>query len=127
MTFVEFLTAMGESRYRKLLEGVDSCIPLSEGFHLHLIDMLRRYYFVGGMPEAVKHFSEAGNGWEIREIQQEIINPMSWTLPSMPRQLTCPNLSKFGIPFQGIWQKRTKNSYFLLSEKGSGRVDMKMH
>jgi hypothetical protein len=25
------------------------------------------------MPEAVKHFAEKGNAWEIREIQQEII------------------------------------------------------
>jgi predicted AAA+ superfamily ATPase len=46
---------------------------LTEAFHIHLIDLLRRYYFVGGMPEAVKHFAETGNGWETRKTQEEII------------------------------------------------------
>ena len=75
LTFLEFLDAMGESRYRKLLETVDKPVPLAEAFHSHLIDLLRRYYFVGGMPEAVKHFAAAGNGngREVREIQEEII------------------------------------------------------
>jgi predicted AAA+ superfamily ATPase len=73
LTLLEFLDAMGESRYRKLLKDVDSPIPLAEAFHSHLIDMLRRYYFVGGMPEAVKNFAETGNARETREIQEEII------------------------------------------------------
>jgi len=68
MTFLEFLTAMGESRYRELLENVDKFVPLTEAFHLHLIDVLRRYYFVGGMPEAVKHFAGGGKALEIRDI-----------------------------------------------------------
>ncbi len=73
MTFLEFLDAMGESRYRILLENIEAVVPLAEAFHSHLIDLLRCYYFVGGMPEAVKHFAETGNGHETREIQEEII------------------------------------------------------
>ena len=73
LTFLEFLDAMGESRYRNLLESIDEPFPLADAFHSHLIDLLRRYYFVGGMPEAVKHFPAAGNGREAREIQKEII------------------------------------------------------
>jgi len=73
LTLLEFLDAMGKSRYRKLLKDVDSPIPLAEAFHSYLIDMLRRYHFVGGMPEAVKNFAETGNARETREIQEEII------------------------------------------------------
>ncbi|MDY6857642.1 MAG: ATP-binding protein [Thermodesulfobacteriota bacterium] len=73
LTLLEFLDAVGESRYRKLLKEADLTNPLTESFHSHLIDMLRNYYFVGGMPEAVNHFAETGNGLEIREIQDEII------------------------------------------------------
>jgi len=73
LTFLEFLDAMGESRYRNLLESIDEPFPLADAFHSDLIDLLRRYYFVGGMPEAVKHFTKAGNGREAREIQEEII------------------------------------------------------
>jgi hypothetical protein len=73
LTFLEFLDAMGETRYRNLLESIDEPFPLADAFHSHLIDLLRRYYFVGGMPEAVEHFTTAGNGREAREIQEEII------------------------------------------------------
>jgi len=73
MSFMEFLDAMGESRYRKLLENIDRPDPLPEAFHSHLIDLLRRYYFVGGMPECVKFFAETGNALEARKIQEEII------------------------------------------------------
>ncbi|MBL7101382.1 MAG: ATP-binding protein [Proteobacteria bacterium] len=73
MTFMEFLDAMGQSRYRNLIEHIEKIEPLTEAFHVYLIDMLRRYYFVGGMPEAVRHFAEKGDGLETREIQKEII------------------------------------------------------
>jgi len=73
MTFLEFLDAMGESRYRELLENLERPDPLPEAFHSHLIDLLRQYYFVGGMPECIKYFSETRDPLEVREIQDEII------------------------------------------------------
>lgn len=73
MSFMEFLDGMGESRYRKFLEDIVEPVPISTAFHDHLIDLLRQYYFVGGMPEAVNHFAETINGREVREIQEEVI------------------------------------------------------
>jgi predicted AAA+ superfamily ATPase len=64
MTFFEFLDAIGKSRYRNLLEDIETPTPLAEAFHSHLVDLLRFYYFVGGMPEAVKHFADQGNASE---------------------------------------------------------------
>lgn len=74
MTFLEFLDAVDASRYRKLLESIEAFIPLPEAFHNDLINLLRQYYVVGGMPEAVRRFAETGNATEIRVIQQDIIN-----------------------------------------------------
>ena len=73
MTFMEFLDGMGESRYRELIENVGELVPLTEPLHTRLIDLLRRYYFVGGMPEAVKNYAETGNYQETRVIQEEIM------------------------------------------------------
>lgn len=73
MSFMEFLDAMGESRYRTLIETLEKIDPITDAFHTHLIDMLRQYYFVGGMPEAVKQYSEKHSGVEVRKIQKEII------------------------------------------------------
>ena len=73
MTFMEFLNAAGESRYRKLLEEINAFQPVPEAFHQDIIRLLRQYYVVGGMPEAVKCFTQTGDIHETRSIQQEIL------------------------------------------------------
>lgn len=74
MTFLEFLDAVGKSEYRNLLEGLDRIAPLPEPLHDALIALLRKYYFVGGMPEAVRYYSEQNDLLEIKTIHKEIIN-----------------------------------------------------
>ena len=73
MAFPEFLQAVGDDRYRKVIEDVNGFEPLPEAFHTHLVDRLRQYYFTGGMPEAVRHFAETNDAQGTREIQKEII------------------------------------------------------
>jgi predicted AAA+ superfamily ATPase len=43
-------------------------------FRQEYIDLLKQYYFIGGMPEAVLHFSENREFNEVRKIQQNILN-----------------------------------------------------
>lgn len=74
MSFLEFLDAIGESRYRQLIEGVDKPEPFPLPFHEELIALLRRYYFIGGMPEAVHRYAETRNLDDVRAIQKEIID-----------------------------------------------------
>ncbi len=74
LTFLEFLDAADESRYRQVLEEIEVFSPLPDPFHDDLIELLRTYYFVGGMPEAVHHFVESGSHQDVRDIHQEIIN-----------------------------------------------------
>lgn len=71
MSFLEFLTAMNETALAKFIQEQDwANINL---FAPKLQDLLRKYYFVGGMPEAVLSFSETGDWQEVREIQNEIL------------------------------------------------------
>lgn len=74
MTFLEFLDAVGKSEYRGLLEGLNRISPLPEPLHEELINLLRKYYFVGGMPEAVKYYSEQNDFFEVKKIHKEIIS-----------------------------------------------------
>jgi len=74
LTFLEFLEALGESRYRKILENTEGFTPYAEPFHQDLIDLLHQYYFVGGMPEAVKCYAEKRDPVEVRQIQREVID-----------------------------------------------------
>lgn len=74
LSFLEFLDALGQTKYRQILEKITSFNPLPVPIHEDLITYLQKYYFVGGMPEAVKHYAQTEKLPEIREIQKEIIN-----------------------------------------------------
>ncbi len=72
MSYGEFLLAKGEEQAYKLLEGNN--FDVTNLLHEKYVDLLRQYYYVGGMPEAVKEYVENGELKEVRRIQQEILN-----------------------------------------------------
>jgi len=74
MSFFEFLDAMGDRRLSKLLSGLHEIAPVPEAIHQQLIERLSDYFFVGGMPEAVKCFAERGGAAEVRQIQHEVLD-----------------------------------------------------
>lgn len=71
LNFEEFLMAKGEEEACKLLATRDfATINL---LHEKFTDLLREYYYVGGMPEAVLKYVETGALQEVRNIQLEIL------------------------------------------------------
>ena len=71
MSFEEFLLAKGEEQMQNILTAKDwKTISL---LHEKYTKLLREYYFVGGMPEAVKAYVERGDIWEVRAIHNKII------------------------------------------------------
>ena len=72
LSFREFLMATGKERFVQLLDSLD--FDMITTFKQTYIDELKHYYFVGGMPEAVLHFSENKDFNEVREIQKRILS-----------------------------------------------------
>ena len=72
MDFEEFLMAMGEEQLLKLMHSHD--YELMNAFHEKLKDLLRQYYYVGGMPEVVKAFVENKLLNQVRSLQNEILS-----------------------------------------------------
>ena len=71
MDFHEFLTALGQQDLVQLLEMCDW--PLIAAMKSRYIELLRQYYFVGGMPEAVQTFIDTQNFSEVRQIQRNLL------------------------------------------------------
>jgi predicted AAA+ superfamily ATPase len=71
LSFLEFLTAMGKEPFAQLLERGD--FELVAAFKQEYIDLLKQYYYIGGMPEAVLRFSEARDFNEARTVQEQIL------------------------------------------------------
>ena len=71
MDFREFLLAKGKQDLVQLLEMRDWA--LINAMKSTYIDLLRQYYFVGGMPEAVKTFVETQNLNDVRQVQRNLL------------------------------------------------------
>lgn len=72
MNFKEFLSAIGQDSLVELIEQSkpEYLIP----FRDKLIDYLRQYYYVGGMPEVVANYIKSQDLQEVRRLQSEILN-----------------------------------------------------
>jgi len=105
LSLFEFMAALGKGRYADILVGGD--FAMAHNFRQEYIDMLKQYYYVGGMPEAVLRFSENKDWGEVREVQGRILTAYeqdfskhapNWLVPrirmlfsSIPTQLAREN------------------------------------
>lgn len=71
LSFREFLVATGNRPLCELLDSGDA--ELISGFSSKLTPLLRQYYYVGGMPEAVVAFLGRGLLEDAREVQLEVL------------------------------------------------------
>lgn len=72
MTFQEFLWAIGQEGLADLLysENPEDISGLSETY----IELLRQYYYVGGMPEVVEKYADGQDLQKVRKIQNQILD-----------------------------------------------------
>jgi len=72
LSFSEFMQAMGKKQYVDLLSKGD--FNMANTFKQEYMDLLRYYYYVGGMPEVVQAFTESNDFNQAREIQMRILS-----------------------------------------------------
>lgn len=71
MDYMEFLMAVGKEAYTELLRKHD--FQMMTVFKDNYIDLLKQYYFIGGMPEAVADFVENRDFNRVRDIQRRLL------------------------------------------------------
>lgn len=133
LSFTEFMRAMGKERFVGLLEKRD--FEMATTFKQDYIDLLKQYYYVGGMPEVVQSFAYRRDFNEAREIQERILAAyeqdfskhapveivprirMLWN--SIPSQLARENKKfVYGIVREGARAKDYELSLLWLSDCG---------
>ncbi|GGA87565.1 ATPase [Puia dinghuensis] len=72
LCFVEFVEVVDGKPMADLLRNGDW--PLITGFKTRYIELLKQYYFVGGMPEAVWSFAQHKDFKAVRDIQTRILS-----------------------------------------------------
>lgn len=71
LSFMEFLANTGDEMLANELANKNWEVVST--FHEKLVEKLRLYYFIGGMPEAVSNYIETNDLKAVRNIQQKII------------------------------------------------------
>lgn len=107
MNFTEFLWATGNEFLARKLEELD----FSEAVAARAKELLQKFYYVGGMPRAVKHFCEENSLVAVREIQQQIIQTYLADFPKYNSRIRTERVERVfyaSVGYLGkkvIWQK----------------------
>ena len=99
MTFSEFLMGIGEERLGDYIRNYEPGQPIAEIVHKRLLSLLRSYYFIGGMPEAVSVFSESKSYRQVSRVHNSIIETY---LEDFPKYIGSRNLNRMRRVFQFI-------------------------
>lgn len=71
LSFEEFMMAMGQDALLETILSED--YTLVSAFRDKYIELLKQYYYVGGMPEVVQEFALNGDFKQVRSIQNDIL------------------------------------------------------
>ncbi|PHQ81293.1 MAG: ATPase [Coxiella sp. (in: Bacteria)] len=73
LSFLEFLTALNQDMLREFLNEHIPTNAISTPLHEQLIDYLKQYFIVGGMPEAVLNYVRDNDFNSVRKVQKNIL------------------------------------------------------
>jgi len=119
LSFKEFLIALNKKHFVELLDS--RCYSELSSNKNEILDLLKTYYFVGGMPEAVCCYSEYNDLYEVREIQNNILRSYKQSFQSEFAE-SCLKISRVwdSIPFQ-LSKDNKKFIYGLVFDGGRAR------
>ena len=116
MNFCEFLDAMGEERFCELLAKQDW--EMVKVFKDKFIHYLRLYFYVGGMPEAVRLFVADKDFEAVRKVQRDILSAYK---EDFSNHVPKAHIQKVVQIWESIpYQLAKENKKFVYSEVQSG-------
>jgi len=74
LSFFEFLDAVGENRLRVMLHEIKQFVAINESLHQKAIELLKQYFIIGGMPEAIGIYIKEKDFNKVRKVQQAIVD-----------------------------------------------------
>ncbi len=90
LSFMEFLNASGNQRFVEVIKNMDW--KLQEIFSSKLTELLKHYYYVGGMPEAVLNYINSFDFQEVRKIQKQILTAYDLDFSKHPPGTIVPRI-----------------------------------
>ena len=78
LSFHEFLLAVTQEGVGNYLNSFNLSMKFSDAIHSKLKELLRLYFFIGGMPEAVKTYVDSGDLIEVEKVHSNILTSLQY-------------------------------------------------
>ena len=121
LSFKEFLMAVGKGKYVDLMNS--GGYAMMRAFKQDLIDSLKHYYFVGGMPEAVLSFADEKDFDEVRRIQKRILEAYEQDFSKHAPNESVPKLRMIWNSIPSQLAKENKKFIYGLVREGARAKD----
>ncbi len=120
LSFVEFLVASGKGELATALTGGDQ--GLVGAFREHLIELLRTYVALGGLPEVVASFLDSGDWEHVRRLQRALLQAYEQDFSKYAPPAIVPRIRQIwaSIPSQ-LAREQRKFVYGLVKEGARAR------
>ena len=124
LSFSEFLLAMDQQQLLHLIESKDW--KLIKSFKTKYIYLLKQYYYIGGMPEAVLSFSKSGNYKEVRQIQERLLSAYEQDFSKHAPQEIVPRIRMLWNSIPSQLAKENKKFIYSAIKKGARAKDFEL-
>ncbi|MCL2041790.1 MAG: ATP-binding protein [Bacteroidales bacterium] len=124
MSFGEFLLAMGETGLARILDEKlwDMLPTFTEKFK----EFLRYYFYVGGMPEVVAHFSQYRDWKMVRKLQNKILKTYQGDFSKYAPKEVFPRINMVWNSIPAQLAKENKKFVYGLIKEGARAKDFEM-
>jgi len=119
MTFTEFLDAIGENKLSLLIRSFKLADEINSVIHSRFMTLLRVYFFVGGMPEAVKVYRDTKSFSQVSRVHHSIIDTYRDDFPKYIGSRNLPRMQHvFNFAARNVG-KKIKYSQFSSEDKSA--------
>ena len=124
LSLTEFMLAMGKGQFVDLLKNGD--LDMAATFKQDYVDLLKHYYYVGGMPEAVHNFVENRDFNNVRDIQQRILTAYEQDFSKHAPNAEVPRIRMLWNSIPAQLTKENKKFIYGLIKDGARAKDYEM-
>ena len=124
LSLTEFMLAMQKGQFADLLKNGD--LDMATTFKQEYVDLLKHYYYVGGMPEAVHNFVENRDFNNVRDIQQRILTAYEQDFSKHAPNAEVPRIRMLWNSIPAQLTKENKKFIYGLIKDGARAKDYEM-
>ena len=124
LSFMEFLNATGHENLANLLKAKE--FNLITSFKSKYIDLLKQYYYIGGMPEAVSIFIETKDYSEVRKVHNRLLLAYEQDFSKHAPNEAVPRIRRLWASISAQLAKENRKFVYGLIKQGARAKDYEL-